>query len=130
MANREQQRQNARDQRRIERLQKLRQQNVARPPSMAPGKRPARRVVTPAPAQRPSRLPSWWPWAAAGAVLVVLVALFFVVDPLGLRAPLPGKTIASQGNLHVNVGETHAAYSTDPPTSGSHFPTVPQRGIY
>jgi hypothetical protein len=38
--------------------------------------------------------------------------------------------VASQGNLHVNPGQIHAAYSTDPPTSGAHFPTVPQRGIY
>ena len=38
--------------------------------------------------------------------------------------------IPSQGNLHVNAGQSHVAYSTDPPTSGPHFTTVPQPQIY
>ena len=41
-----------------------------------------------------------------------------------------GAAVPSQGNLHVNAGQVHVAYSTDPPTSGPHFPVVPQRGIY
>ncbi len=32
--------------------------------------------------------------------------------------------------MHTNAGDTHAAYNTDPPTSGPHFPTVPRRGTY
>jgi hypothetical protein len=38
--------------------------------------------------------------------------------------------IPTQGNLHVNPGGTHAVYNTNPPTSGPHFPIVPQRGVY
>ncbi|MHB8574536.1 MAG: DUF3105 domain-containing protein [Dehalococcoidia bacterium] len=127
--NREQQRQNARDQKRLERRQKMRQ-NGARPSEPVLGKRPAAKTAVgpAAPARR--QLPSWWPWAAVAAVLGLFAALLIVVDPLGLRAPLPGKKVASQGNLHVNPGQTHVQYITDPPASGPHFPTVPRRGIY
>src|SRR5437660_275510 len=101
MSNREQQRQNLRDQRRLERRQKLSQggQRPAMPPL---GKRPGPKAVTPIAAREPKRrlLPSWWPWAAAGLVLALVVALFFVFDPFGLRTPLEGKKLASQGNLH------------------------------
>ncbi len=41
-----------------------------------------------------------------------------------------GAIVPSQGNLHINAGQAHVTYSTDPPTSGPHFPVVPQRGIY
>jgi hypothetical protein len=49
---------------------------------------------------------------------------------LGLGTPLPGARLPTQGNVHVDFGQTHVAYVTDPPASGPHNPTVPQRGIY
>ncbi len=132
---REQQRQNARDQKRIEQRKKARQAS-ARPAQPQLKKRPgaaqpAARSYATVP-QRRSRLPlpQWWPWAAAVAALVVIVALFFLLDPLGLNTPLPGKKMPSQGNAHVQPGGTHVVYNTNPPTSGPHFDTVPRRGIY
>jgi hypothetical protein len=53
-----------------------------------------------------------------------------ILDPFGIRTPLPGAKVESQGNIHINPGETHVVYKTDPPASGPHFPTVPQRGTY
>lgn len=131
--NREQQRQNARDQKRIEQRQKARQKAV-RPAPPALKKRPGSaaapaRTYATVPERR-SRLPEWWPWAAAAATLAIIVALFLLLDPLGLFTPLPGKKVASQGNEHVQPGGTHVAYSTNPPSSGPHFDTVPRRGIY
>lgn len=131
--NRQQQRQNARDQKRLQQRQRARQQGGrAAPPSLG-GRTPASttRFSTAPDAPSPRRqLPSWLPFAIAGVIVAVLVVLFFLLDPLGLRAPLPGTKVASQGNSHVNPGDFHVAYSTDPPTSGPHFPTVPQPQIY
>ncbi|MHB8576414.1 MAG: DUF3105 domain-containing protein [Dehalococcoidia bacterium] len=131
IVNREQRRQDAREQRRLAQQAKRRHQpgTPARPTwdkriSTSAGKAAESQPL------RGSRRSCWWPLAAAGAVLAVLIALFFVFDPLGLRAPLPGTRLESQGNLHVNPSDTHAAYMTDPPASGPHFPTVPRRGIY
>ncbi|HZQ34921.1 MAG TPA: DUF3105 domain-containing protein [Dehalococcoidia bacterium] len=130
--NRQQQRQNARDQKRLQQRQRARQQGGrAAPPSLA-GRAPAktRTAAVPIALSPRRRWPSWLPFAIAGVVVVLLVVLFFLLDPLGLRAPLPGTKVASQGNAHVNPGDFHVAYSTDPPTSGPHFPTVPQPQIY
>ncbi|HLZ71714.1 MAG TPA: DUF3105 domain-containing protein [Dehalococcoidia bacterium] len=131
--NRQQQRQNERDQKRLEQRQRARKQGGrSAPPSLS--KRPAAASARGAAALPPDaqrrRLPSWLPWAIAGVIVLAIVALFFLLDPLGLRAPLPGTRVASQGNAHVNPGDFHVAYSTDPPTSGPHFPTVPQPQIY
>jgi hypothetical protein len=127
--NRQQQRQNARDQRRLQQKNKLRQQG-ARPsqPQLKP--RPEKKSPFAVEPEKPSRLPRWWPWAAVAAVLVVVVVLLFALDPFGLRAPIQGVKLATQGNQHINPGDSHVAYNTDPPVSGPHFPTVPHRGTY
>jgi hypothetical protein len=136
MMNRQQQRQQAREQRRLEarRKQLLAQSRSAQPQLKA---KTSKKETETAPGGRqpyvvpePNVFVRYWPWITAGVVLIALIALFFIFDPLGMRAPLPGTKVASQGNLHVNPGDSHVAYSTDPPTSGPHFPQVPQRGIY
>lgn len=134
--NRQQQRQQAREQRRLEarRKQLLAQSRSAQPQLKA---KTNKKETETAPGGRqpyvvsePNVFVRYWPWITAGVVLIALIALFFIFDPLGMRAPLPGTKLASQGNLHVNPGDSHVAYSTDPPASGPHFPQVPQRGIY
>ncbi len=130
--NRQQQRQNAKDQKRLEQRNRARQQG-SRSGLPSLGRRPAataRGSSVPAPVAPRRRLPSWLPFGVAGVVVLAIVALFIVLDPLGLRTPLPGAKVASQGNAHVNPGDFHVAYSTDPPASGPHFPTVPQPQIY
>lgn len=129
--NREQQRQNARDQKRIQQKQKARVRGSL-PSQPALGRRPAdsRPKQYAEDPKKTSPLPSWWPWAAAVAALLVIVAVFYFLDPIGLRTPLPGKKLASQGNVHVQPGGSRVAYSTDPPASGPHFADVSKRGIY
>lgn len=43
---------------------------------------------------------------------------------------LPGVGYPSNGNAHVQPGEAHGAYFSNPPTSGWHFAELPQPGIY
>jgi hypothetical protein len=128
--NRQQQRQNAKDQRRLEQRKKARLQagRTGQPQLKTQPAKKSTFVV--GPKQTARLLPQWWLWAAAAAILVAVVVVLFLVDPFGLRAPLQGVKLASQGNAHINPGDTHVAYSTDPPASGPHFPTVPTRGTY
>jgi hypothetical protein len=139
--NRQQQRQDARDQRRLEARKKMAQSGRRQSlPDLKPEKKAATTDVTPARGRsnRPpirvieerSFIDRWWKWIALGVVIVLLAVAFYVIDPLGQRKPLEGVKVASIGNLHVNPGDGHVPYNTDPPSSGPHFPTVPQRGIY
>ncbi len=130
--NREQQRQNARDAKRIQQRQKSRLRgSLPSQPALdrRPGAARSKQQYAAAP-QKQSVLPSWWPWAAAVAAVLVIVAGFYFLDPFGLRTPLPGKKLPTQGNAHVKPGSSHVVYNTDPPNSGPHFDTVPARGIY
>lgn len=69
-------------------------------------------------------------WIAAIAVAATIIA-GGVVWLIHLNAaPLPGTVYESQGNTHINPGDTHPEYNSDPPTSGWHYPVPPQRGIY
>lgn len=46
------------------------------------------------------------------------------------EANKPGESVAQQPSPHIqNEGEAHAAYSTDPPTSGPHLPGTAPWGI-
>src|SRR5579884_959117 len=139
--NREQQRRNARDQRRLEARKRARQAAARPQPARTPAA-PSRRYATTLEPGGPRRAGArgWLgavaaklPWVVAGAVIALIAVLFFVVDPLGLRTPLPGYKLPTQGNVHINPGQTHQAYITDPPASGPHFPpplAPPARGIY
>jgi hypothetical protein len=129
--NRQQQRQNAKDQKRLEQHRKARQKpGHPSHPDLKPHTA-ATAKKTPASVSLKRRgLPGWWPWATALGLLALFVPLIWFYDPLGLRTPLPGVKLRSQGNVHVNPGDTHVAYITDPPASGPHFPVVPQRGTY
>lgn len=129
--NREQRRKGARDEQRLVRPAGPRRQPAAAARPTMDGRRSTTVTGTPGqPAEGRRRLPGWWPWATAATVLVVLVAAVVLLDPLGLRTPLPGAAVPSQGNVHTSPGAGHVAYRTDPPTSGPHFATVPRRGTY
>src|SRR5213594_4593879 len=62
-------------------------------------------------------------WAVVVAALVVIGA---GVGYFAYRAAadLPGMKTADQGNRHVQNGESHEAYNTEPPTSGPHLPYI------
>jgi hypothetical protein len=40
------------------------------------------------------------------------------------------RTFESQGQQHIQPGETHPAYNSNPPTSGWHYPSPAEWGIY
>jgi len=68
-------------------------------------------------------------WAVVVAALVVIGA---GVGYFAYRAAadLPGMKTADQGNRHVQNGESHEAYSTEPPTSGPHLPYIAPWGVH
>jgi hypothetical protein len=69
-------------------------------------------------------------WASALAIAVVAAA---IVGYFAYRAgaDLPGIRFEDQGNTHIQmVGEPHASYNSDPPTSGPHLPYIAPWGIH
>lgn len=62
------------------------------------------------------------------------VLILFVGGLVGYRlverASLPGEQFASQGNVHLQLGDDHPAYNSDPPTSGWHTPDMASWGAY
>ena len=42
----------------------------------------------------------------------------------------PGERFAIQGAEHIPVGQAHAAYNSDPPTSGPHYAEPIKAGFY
>ncbi len=66
----------------------------------------------------------------AGVVVAVAAAVYGIVAfsrrPSG---PLPGVTYPDQGAEHVALG-TPFAYNSNPPTSGPHFATPAEWGVY
>jgi hypothetical protein len=122
MSNRQVQRDAQRARRREERQRVRRENREMRAPAPLPSSKP---VEEAAPRRR---LP--WLWIGVGAVAVVLVAVGLLYAIKANSAPLPGKEFPSLGNMHINPGDAHPVYNTNPPTSGWHYPTWPQRGIY
>jgi hypothetical protein len=115
-------RQARRDQQRQVR-QQARQET--RPPRVRPAAATAKRSGAPPPGRS---LP--WGWIAAGVIAAILVAGGLVYVIRESNVPLPGKTYPSLGNGHIDPGQGHPPYNSNPPTSGWHYPTVPKRGIY
>jgi hypothetical protein len=118
MTNRQAQRDAQRERRRQERARVRREIRDTRS-SGTPADKPANEKSSPP-----------WAWIAVGVVGAVLVGALVVFLIKENNAPLPGQVFASQGNMHINPGDSHPVYDSNPPTSGWHFPTWPQRGIY
>lgn len=128
MTNRQNQRDAVRERRRQERQQARHQQRQQRPATTASG--PTQRMP-----QREAAVPSRkggfnWLWAIVGGIAIVAILGGIVYAVRSVNQPLPGQVFASQGNTHINPGDPHPAYNSNPPTSGWHYPTWPQRGIY
>jgi hypothetical protein len=64
---------------------------------------------------------------AAALMVVVAIAAYFIIS----EANKPGQFVPMQPSPHLtSETEAHAPYSTTPPTSGPHVPTVPQWGVH
>src|SRR3990172_396851 len=61
--------------------------------------------------------------------IIIVVGLLLFWFAKSATKPLPGEFIADQGRNHITdiYGVT---YSSNPPTSGPHFPTWAGRGVY
>ena len=69
-------------------------------------------------------------WIIAGGIIGIAAA---AVGYFAYRAvaELPGTYVADLGNTHIQTfGEPHAAYNSDPPTSGPHMPYIAPWGIH
>ena len=70
------------------------------------------------------------PWVITGGIIVIAAA---AVGYFAYRAvaELPGTYVADLGNTHIQTfNEPHAAYNSDPPTSGPHMPYIAPWGIH
>lgn len=59
----------------------------------------------------------------------ILVVYGFVLPRLG-KKDLIGQYVPSQGQVHIGIGATHAAYNSNPPTSGPHYVKPADWSIY
>jgi len=79
-------------------------------------------------ASRTAKKTSPWPWLIGlGIVLIIAVPIILsVVRSSGL----PGESFSSQGNAHIQLGDDHPEYNSNPPTSGWHTPDLAGFGSY
>lgn len=68
-------------------------------------------------------------WTAAGALVLVGGSYGLVRYSREYSENLPGTSFESQGQQHVALG-TPFAYNSNPPTSGPHFATPAEWGVY
>ena len=64
------------------------------------------------------RLPAL-PWILGGVGVAALILIPIVLN-LVRAVNLPGESFPSQGNIHIQLGQEHPPYNSDPPTSGWH----------
>ncbi len=67
---------------------------------------------------------------AAGALAVIGVCAFLIWQELQPAPPRPGSSIPIQTARHIDLGQSHEPYSSDPPTSGPHYAQPAQAGFY
>ncbi len=69
----------------------------------------------------------------AGVIVAVLVVGGLIARSAlrpGPVGPGPGDSFPSQGREHINLGQSHPAYNSNPPTSGWHAPAPANWGTY
>jgi uncharacterized protein DUF3105 len=70
-----------------------------------------------------------WAIAVVTVAIVVIVAVGYFA--YRAAADLPGTRMPDQGNEHIPTASTpHAAYNSDPPTSGPHLPYIAPWGVH
>jgi hypothetical protein len=67
----------------------------------------------------------------AGTAVALVAAVSVGYLAYRAQADLPGRVMPDQGNLHIqSAGTPHAAYNSDPPTSGPHLPYIAPWGVH
>jgi hypothetical protein len=70
-------------------------------------------------------------WGGIALVAVgVIVGLVLLVQSNVAVANAPGTRIPIQGADHIQVGQVHDPYNSDPPTSGPHYIETVDAGFY
>lgn len=70
-------------------------------------------------------------WLGGALVAIgVIVGLVLLVQSNVALAGAPGERIPIQGADHIAPGQAHAAYNSDPPTSGPHYVDTLDAGFY
>ncbi|MBI2063105.1 MAG: DUF3105 domain-containing protein [Candidatus Yanofskybacteria bacterium] len=67
-----------------------------------------------------------------GIFIVVLFLAVSGIYKLVMResAPVPGQFYEAQSREHIDIGATHSAYNSNPPSGGWHYAAAVQTGIY
>lgn len=87
--------------------------------------KPRRNAPPPSPTKR------LLPWIGGAALLIAaVVGIFLLMQSNTADAGVPGVRYAIQGQQHIEDGQTHPAYNSDPPTSGWHYPRDLPAGFY
>ena len=69
-------------------------------------------------------------YIGGGLVLIGLVAFVVCAFQQGGKTQDVGEFVSYQGQEHLQDGETHEPYNSDPPTSGPHSSSPAQPGFY
>ena len=70
-------------------------------------------------------------WLGGALVAIgIIVGLALLVQSNVALAGAPGERIPIQGADHIARGQAHAAYNSDPPTSGPHYVDTLDAGFY
>lgn len=74
-------------------------------------------------------------WIMAGGIVLLLVIGLVVFGVAGQAQTFSnpaavGTPVPSMGGQHVQIGQQHAAYDSMPPTSGPHWDTPADWGVY
>lgn len=88
-------------------------------PRQTPGKRAL---------ARPRR--ARWAWIGGGLLAVVLVVGGVWLATRSGGQVTPGQRFPIQGQQHIQAGQPHPAYNSDPPTSGWHYDTPLASGFH
>ncbi len=66
-----------------------------------------------------------------GGLAVVVGAIYGLVRLANVsEGERPGKDFSIQGQEHIQIGTSHPAYNSNPPTSGWHYPQPANWGVY
>ncbi len=70
------------------------------------------------------KIKGWLPWIAF--IGLVVGGLYWAVNTSNKAMQnRPGEPVSIMGRDHINVGDEHATYNSNPPTSGPHAGAVP-----
>lgn len=67
-------------------------------------------------------------WIAAGLALTALI--IYLVWQENRPIPRTGEEVPIQSAAHIDVGQPHEAYNSNPPTSGPHYAEPAKGGFY